>query len=145
MAYYLLYFLTVSVVICGTGMFTLCYEKNMRMQSSSDSSTALYLTRSRWLPFLPGTHYLYHRLPSSFARDLEAGLTSSQFDISANVADGDTREGLDERAKHEIQRIMASQKVSFDEARRIYTQKHFAKHNIGPDGRPRDPRFVSFS
>ena len=113
--------------------------------SSSDYPTALYLTRSRWLPFLPGTQYFYHRLPSSFARDLEAGLTSSQFDISANVTDGDTRGGLDERAKHEIKRIMASQKVPFDEARRIYTQNHFAKHNIGPDGRPRDPRFVSFS
>lgn len=111
----------------------------------SDQLTALYLTRSRWLPILPGSRYFYHRLPASFVGDLEAGLTSAQFDISTNVADGDTRGGLDQRAKHEIKRIMTSQRVPFDEARRIYTQKNFAKHNIGPDGRPRDPKFVSFS
>ena len=54
------------------------------------------------------------------------------------------RAGLDERAKREIKAIMTNQKVSFDEARRIYTQQRFSKNNIGPDGRPRDPKFVSF-
>lgn len=52
---------------------------------------------------------------------------------------------MDEAGKLEVKRIMKSQKVDFDEARRIYTQQRFAKHNIGPDGRPRDPKFVSFS
>lgn len=72
-------------------------------------------------------------------------MSSSQFDISANVADGDTRAGLDQAAKREIQRIMKTRRVSFDEARRIYTEQRFARNNIGPDGRPRDPKFVSFS
>jgi hypothetical protein len=54
------------------------------------------------------------------------------------------RGGLDERAKGEIRRIMSRQKVSFDEARRIYMQNRFSRNNIGPDGRPRDPKFVSF-
>lgn len=40
---------------------------------------------------------------------------------------------------------MKQRKVGFDEARRIYTEQRFAKNNIGPDGRPRDPKFVSFS
>jgi hypothetical protein len=40
---------------------------------------------------------------------------------------------------------MKSRKVDFDEARRIYTEQRFASNNIGPDGRPRDPKFVSFS
>ncbi|KAF9892194.1 hypothetical protein FE257_002600 [Aspergillus nanangensis] len=124
MAYYLLYFLTFSVVVCGT---------------------ALYLTRARWLPRIPLPDYIYHRLPSSFTGDLEAGLTSSQFDLAANIADGDTRAGLDNRAKEEVKRIMKRQNVSFDEARRIYTERRFAKNNIGADGRPRDPKFVSFS
>ncbi|EYE97279.1 DUF2015 domain-containing protein [Aspergillus ruber CBS 135680] len=121
---YFLYLLSFCVIICGT---------------------ALYLTRSRWLPLLPVPDYIYQHLPSSFTGDLEAGLSSSQFDITANVADGDLRAGLDEAGKLEVKRIMKSQKVDFDEARRLYTQQRFAKHNIGPDGRPRDPKFVSFS
>jgi hypothetical protein len=89
--------------------------------------------------------YLYDRLPSSFTADIEAGLTSSDFDISANVSEGDSRAGLDQRAKRDIRRLMKSRGVNFDEARRLYTEQRFAKNNIGPDGRPRDPKFVSFS
>ncbi|EPS26070.1 UPF0357 protein [Penicillium oxalicum] len=124
MGYLLFYSLVLSVIIAGT---------------------ALYITRSRWLHLLPVPDYIYDRLPSSFTADLEAGMSSSQFDISANVADGDTRAGLDQAAKREIQRIMKTRRVSFDEARRIYTEQRFARNNIGPDGRPRDPKFVSFS
>lgn len=40
---------------------------------------------------------------------------------------------------------MRSRKVGFDEARRMYTEARFAKNDIGPDGLPRDPKFVSFS
>ncbi|KAJ5985144.1 hypothetical protein N7499_008578 [Penicillium canescens] len=109
------------------------------------SGTALYLTRSRWIPLIPVPDYIYHRLPSSFTADLEAGLSSSQFDLAANVAGGDSRGGLDQKAKREVRKIMKNQKVDFDEARRIYTEQRFAKNNIGPDGRPRDPKFVSFS
>ncbi|KAJ5107546.1 Protein of unknown function DUF2015 [Penicillium angulare] len=109
------------------------------------SGTGLYLTRSRWIPLLPVPDHIYHRLPSSFTGDLEAGLSSSHFDITANVADGDPRAGLDQRAKQEVQKIMKTRKVNFDEARRIYTEQRFARNNIGPDGRPRDPKFVSFS
>ncbi|KAE8144551.1 hypothetical protein BDV25DRAFT_166581 [Aspergillus avenaceus] len=124
MTYFLLYFLTLSVVICGT---------------------ALYLTRARWLPFISVPDYIFDRLPSSFADDIEAGLTSSQFDISSNVLDGDPRAGLDDQAKREVRRIMKRRRVDFDEARRIYIEQRFAKNNIGVDGRPRDPKFVSFS
>jgi len=121
---YLLYSLTFFVVICGT---------------------ALYLTRSRWIPLIPIPDYIYDRLPSSFTGDIEAGLTSSDFDLTANVVDSDSRAGLDQRGKREIRKIMKSRSVDFDEARRLYTEQRFAKNNIGPDGRPRDPKFVSFS
>ncbi|PLB34492.1 DUF2015 domain-containing protein [Aspergillus candidus] len=124
MEYYLFYSLLLTVVICGT---------------------ALYLTRSRWLPLITVPDYIYDRLPSSFAGDIEAGLTSSHFDLSGNVVDGDSRAGLDARGKREVRKIMKRRKVNFDEARRIYTERTFSKHNIGPDGRPKDPRFVSFS
>lgn len=111
-------------------------------------STAAYLTRFYWLdriPSIPGSQYLYSRLPSSFASDIESGLSSSAFDLSGNVASGDSRAGLDDASKREIQKIMKNRRVNFDEARRIYTEGRFAKNGIGPDGRPRDPKFVSFS
>jgi len=111
-------------------------------------STVLYLTKSIWLPHMysiPGTSYLYSRLPSSFQADIESGLSSSAFDLSSNVSSGDSRRGLDDVSKREIQKIMKSRRVNFDEARRIHTEGRFAKNNIGPDGLPRDPKFVSFS
>ncbi|KAH0538730.1 hypothetical protein FGG08_004682 [Glutinoglossum americanum] len=108
-------------------------------------ATALYITRNRWLPMLPLPNYIYTRLPSSFAGDMESGLSSSAFDLSANLAAGDSRAGLDEQGKMAVQKIMKSRRVGFDEARRIYTEQRFAKNNIGPDGLPRDPKFVSFS
>ncbi|KAL3455629.1 hypothetical protein BJX64DRAFT_271994 [Aspergillus heterothallicus] len=121
---YLLYFLALFVGVCGT---------------------ALYLTRARWIPLLPVPDHIYQRLPSSFAGDVDAGLTSSAFDLNTNIEGGDQRAGLDPRGKREVLNIMRRQEVDFDEARRIYTEQRFAKNNIGPDGRPRDPKFVSFS
>ncbi|KAL4989055.1 hypothetical protein BDW68DRAFT_82355 [Aspergillus falconensis] len=121
---YFFYFLALFVSICGT---------------------ALYLTRSRWLPLLPVPDYIYDRLPSSFTNDIAAGLTSSEFNLSTNIENGDQRAGLDARGKREVLNIMRRQRVDFDEARRIYTEQRFAKNDIGPDGRPRDPKFVSFS
>jgi len=35
--------------------------------------------------------------------------------------------------------------VGFDEARRIWMEERFKKEDIGKDGIPRDPKFVSFS
>lgn len=142
MTYTLFYALLFSVIISGTGqsrtpaLFTMI---------ANSLGIALYLTRSRWVHLLPVPDYIYHRLPSSFTADLEAGLNSTHFDIATNIANGDSRAGLDQRAKRDIQAIMKSQRVNFDEARRIYTTQRFAKNNIGPDGRPRDPKFVSFS
>jgi len=72
-------------------------------------------------------------------------LSSSAFDLSGNVSGGDSRRGLDDASKREIMKIMKSRRVNFDEARRIHTEGRFAKNNIGPDGLPRDPKFVSFS
>ncbi|KAI0389990.1 hypothetical protein F5Y17DRAFT_93662 [Xylariaceae sp. FL0594] len=125
---YLLYSLTVLVIVSGT---------------------VLYLTRHSWLPLLtqcrrrvPG----YARLPGSFEDDIEAGLSSSTFDLAANNLDaGDSRAGLDDTAKAEILKIMKKRRLRFDEARRVYMEQRFSANGIGPDGRPRDPKFVSFS
>lgn len=121
------------------------------------ATAALYLTRDRWshlVPSLPGSGYLYSRLPTSFsgasssatfAGDVEAGLSSATFDLSGNVAAGDARAGLDADAKAEILRIMKKRRMRFDEARRVYMEGRFRANGIAPDGRPRDPKFVSFS
>ncbi|KAF2841416.1 hypothetical protein M501DRAFT_928924 [Patellaria atrata CBS 101060] len=113
-------------------------------------STVLYFTRYHWLPFIPTSRfpsipYLYHRLPTTFSGDIEAGFSSSAFDLSTNIDSGDTRAGLDERGKREIQKIMKARKVGFDEGRRLYMEQRFRDNDIGADGRPRDPKFVSFS
>lgn len=76
---------------------------------------------------------------------MEAGLHSSEFDLAGNITEGDSRSGLDARGKRDVLKIMRSKKVDFNEARKIYTEQRFAKNNIGPDGMPRDPKFVSFS
>jgi hypothetical protein len=143
MTYFFFYSIIFTVIISGTGKL---YWDNMAyIKDITNKLSVLYLTRSRWMHLVQVPDYLYQRLPSSFTADIEAGLSSSQFDITANVADGDTRAGLDQQAKREVRKIMKSRKVNFDEARRIYTEQRFAKNNIGPDGRPRDPKFVSFS
>ncbi|KAK4153733.1 hypothetical protein C8A00DRAFT_33489 [Chaetomidium leptoderma] len=122
------------------------------------SATVLYLTRARWLPAFqdsvarlqdvrfPGSDYLYSRLaPGSFEDDMEAGLSSANFDLAANVEGGDSRSGLDDGAKREILRIMKRRRLKFDEARRVYMEQRFKANGIGADGLPRDPKFVSFS
>ncbi|KAI0971122.1 hypothetical protein F4678DRAFT_433789 [Xylaria arbuscula] len=124
---YLLYGITFAVLVTGT---------------------ILYLTRNSWLhllPVLPGSSYLYSRLPNTFSGDIEAGLSSSTFDLGANVDSGDARAGLDDAAKAEILKIMKKRRLRFDEARRVYMEQRFSANGIGPDGRPRDPKFVSFS
>lgn len=113
------------------------------------SGTLLYLTRAHWLPALQET---FARVvggggssPSSFEDDMEAGLSSANFDLTGNVEGGDGRAGLDDAAKREILRIMKKRRLVFDEARRVYMEQRFRENGIGPDGRPRDPKFVSFS
>ncbi|KAK3944304.1 hypothetical protein QBC46DRAFT_374947 [Diplogelasinospora grovesii] len=123
--------------------------------------TLLYFTRAHWMPAvqdavsridltylprqMPGSEYIYSQLPSSFAGDIEAGLSSSTFDLNGNVEEGDSRAGLDDNAKREILTIMKKRRVRFDEARRIYMEQRFSANGIGADGRPKDPKFVSFS
>ncbi|ORX56189.1 hypothetical protein DM01DRAFT_1015776 [Hesseltinella vesiculosa] len=88
----------------------------------------------------------YHLLPTnnaSFETDIEDGLTSSQFDLSANLDENDPRAGL--KNKEEILKIMKKHKCSFDQARLIRQQNLLKKNNIDPlTGLPNDPKFVSF-
>jgi len=106
-------------------------------------SSVLYLLRSR-LPILRDLHG-YSPVPTSFRDDVEAGLHSTNFDLANNITEGDERSGLDENAKREVQKIMKRKGVGFDEARKLFMESAFKKNNIGADGLPKDPKFVSFS
>ena len=83
-------------------------------------------------------------LNDSFVEDLESGLNSRHFDILASNSE-DARAGLEEEAKAAIRQIMESQNLSFDKARKVYTERKFAENAIAPDGMPLDPRAVVFS
>lgn len=114
------------------------------------TATALFFSRNYWRHLVPDIHvpgadYLYSRLPSSFAEDIDAGLSSSTFDLTGNVESGDGRAGLDDESKAEILKIMKKRRMTFDQARKAYMENRFKANGIGADGLPRDPKFVSFS
>ncbi|KAF2158183.1 hypothetical protein K461DRAFT_318164 [Myriangium duriaei CBS 260.36] len=130
------------------------------------AATVLYFTRAMWLPHAPPIPYItapgpvpdaiynllhrpawqstrYQPVPT-FQDDVEAGLSSSSFNLAENIEGGDSRAGLDAKAKDEVRRIMKEKRVDFDEARRMYVEERFGRENIGRDGRPRDPKAVMF-
>lgn len=98
---------------------------------------------------------------STFAEQANAGLNSTTFDIEANIRDGDSRAGLDERGTQEVLEIMRRERVksahlipltfhdacsndlarssSFDQARLIRQNRILAANGIDPSGlsRPR--------
>ncbi|PQE08947.1 hypothetical protein CJF32_00002690 [Rutstroemia sp. NJR-2017a WRK4] len=121
-------------------------------------STVLILTRTHWTPLLPARlqNHLpsfpslptirYQPVPSTFQTDIESGLHSSNFSLADNfLSSTETRSGLSDNGKKEIQKIMRKKKVNFDEARRLWMQETFKREGISEDGLPRDPKFVSFS
>ena len=50
---------------------------------------------------------------STFSSQAESGLTSVMFDIEANINDGDSRAGLDERGTQEVLEIMRRERVKY--------------------------------
>lgn len=79
----------------------------------------------------------------NFVQDLEAGLSSKNFDIvSQNRLD--SRKGLDEGSKEEIKKLMHDRNITFDDARLLLMSQKFGNNNIAPDGTPMDPKAVTF-
>lgn len=107
-------------------------------------ATVTYFFRAALFPFIHRI-FPYSAVPSSFERDLEDGFTSAAFDLSLNVNSGDTRAGLDDNGRREITGLMHKHRLNFDEARVLYFRQLLKKSDIGPDGVPRDPKFISFS
>ena len=124
-----------SIVFCflfvATGKFDLSTDT-----TDTQRAAALYVTRRQWLNsslFSRLSNVFYDRLPSSFMGDVEEGFTSHDFNLGENIVEGDTRSGLDEAGKREVKNIMKKNNLGFDEARKLYIERRFAKHNIDPE------------
>lgn len=92
---------------------------------------------------------------ATFSQQMGAGLNSNNFDIEANIRDGDSRSGLDERGTQEVLEIMRRERVkyvfdygssnlqiliscacySFDQARLIRQNRILAANGIDPSGK----------
>ncbi|OAA57889.1 protein precursor [Niveomyces insectorum RCEF 264] len=138
-----LYGLALLTIIAGSLLYW------TRQHWAPPVATAVQALRDRVASFAPASlrsPFAYTRLPSTFAGDAEAGLSSSTFDLAGNITDGDEgRAGLDDASKAAILKIMKKRRLPFDEARKAYMEQRFRANGIGADGRPRDPKFVSFS
>ncbi|KAF5384626.1 hypothetical protein D9757_007512 [Collybiopsis confluens] len=80
---------------------------------------------------------------STFADQADAGMSSSNFDIEANMTDGDSRTGLDERGTREVMEIMHRERVNFDQARLIRHNRILASNGIDPSGMPLDSKAIT--
>lgn len=83
----------------------------------TDRSTVTYRYRSFIAPHLPERvksffPALRNYAPlSTFSDQVGLGMTSSDFDIEANIREGDSRTGLDEQGTQEILQIMRRERV----------------------------------
>jgi len=88
------------------------------------------------------SNYRYQPL-STFSEQISAGMSSSQFDIEANVQDGDMRSGLDTRGTEEVMEIMRRERVNFDQARLIRHNRILASNGIDASGMPMDSKAIT--
>jgi hypothetical protein len=85
-----------------------------------------------------------HYVPvATFSQQANAGLTSSAFDIEANIRGGDSRTGLDERGTQEVLDIMRRERVNFDQARLIRQNRILALNGIDASGMPLDSKAIT--
>ncbi|RSH86411.1 uncharacterized protein EHS24_004661 [Apiotrichum porosum] len=81
----------------------------------------------------------------TFADQAAAGMSSSNFDLEANLGEGssENRMGLDDAGVEEVRRIMAVERCTFDQARLIRHNRILAKNGIAPDGTPLDRKAIT--
>ncbi|SPO30735.1 uncharacterized protein UTRI_05352 [Ustilago trichophora] len=99
---------------------------------------------SRLFGSLPGSSR-YSRVPGfDWSSNLQNGLSSTLFDINENIDGGDSRSGLDPRGAQDVQTIMQTQGVTFDQARLIRHKQILVQNNIDPNtGMPLDSKAVT--
>ncbi|KAH9479697.1 UPF0357 protein [Psilocybe cubensis] len=108
-----------------------------------------YRYRTYLTPYLPDrVRSMFPKLSnytplSTFSEQVGLGMTSSDFDIEANIRDGDSRMGLDERGTQEVLEIMRRERVNFDQARLIRHNRILASNGIDPSGMPMDSKAIT--
>lgn len=116
MLFYVSLFAIVALIVLGE-KFELTFA---RSNCSITFLLALHRYRSSIAPYLPEVPHrvksLFPRLNnyiplSTFADQAGAGMSSSNFDIEANILDGDSRSGLDEHGTQEVMEIMRRERV----------------------------------
>ncbi|KAF9474761.1 hypothetical protein BDN70DRAFT_884479 [Pholiota conissans] len=80
---------------------------------------------------------------STFSQQAGLGMTSSNFDIEANIREGDSRTGLDEAGTQEVLEIMRRERINFDQARLVRHNRILARNGIDPTGMPLDSKAVT--
>ncbi|KAF8002608.1 hypothetical protein HF325_003573 [Metschnikowia pulcherrima] len=119
----------IAALIC---CFIICFHFRVRIIEKFE----FWRNRRRW-------HSLSQSPGSGFQDDMEAGLSSSNFDLHENLLNQDPR-SLDESAKEEIRNLMLQENISFDKARLKYFQDRLLSNGIGADGIPKDSKTVTF-
>ncbi|KAG0011504.1 hypothetical protein BGZ81_002141 [Podila clonocystis] len=90
------------------------------------------------------SRYGQEKHANAFARNIEEGLSSANFDLQLNVINHDQRQGLENT--DEIRQLMSEHGCDFDQARLLRQQRMMAAHGIDPEtGCPLDPKAVYFS
>ena len=93
------------------------FFKHSILASRPEHSVVAFRYRVSLSPYVPErVKLLFPKLSqyvplSTFADQANAGLTSSDFDIEANVRSGDSRSGLDEQGTREVMDIMRRERV----------------------------------
>ena len=88
-------------------------------QNSTNWIIVAYRYRAVIIPYFPDrVKSLFPKLSnytplSTFSDQVGAGMTSTNFDIEANISGGDSRMGLDERSTQEVLEIMRRERVKY--------------------------------
>lgn len=91
--------------------------RNSQFWSLNQKTAVTYRYRAFIVPHLPErVKALFPRLRdytplSTFSDQVGLGLSSNDFDIEANIRDGDSRTGLDETGTQEVLEIMRRERV----------------------------------
>jgi len=108
-----------------------------------------YRYRALILPHVPERmRFMFPKLNNytplaTFSDQVDAGMSSSAFDIEANIRNGDSRAGLDERGTQEVLEIMRRERLNFDQARLIRHNRILAQNGIDPTGMPLDSKAIT--
>ncbi|KAF9009501.1 hypothetical protein BDQ17DRAFT_1274434 [Cyathus striatus] len=124
------FYLSLAAFVCLLVMLTYRY-RSLVLPHVPERVRSMFPALSNYTPL------------TTFSEQMGAGMSSSAFDIEANIRDGDSRAGLDEQGTREVMEIMRRERVNFDQARLIRHNRILARNGIDPSGMPLDAKAVT--